>query len=87
MKSQVTVLTKNGGPLTKRIHLAGDRLANDSSGCVMTHGRARRFEIATARQLAELIGGLQDDQAITLGALRPGLADHVALVSEGQRLG
>jgi hypothetical protein len=64
-------LDKDWGPLTKRIHLAGDGLSNDSSSCVMSRGRARRFEFAGARQLADLIGGLRPDQAIALGALRP----------------
>src|SRR6516162_32443 len=59
----LTVITKHGGPLTKRIHLDGDHLSNDSSACVMSRGRAERFQFDTAQQLADLIGSLGPNQA------------------------
>jgi hypothetical protein len=68
----LTVITKIGGPLTKRIHLDGDHLSNDSSACVMSRGRAERFQFDTAQQLADLIGSLGPNQALALGALPPG---------------
>jgi hypothetical protein len=68
----LTIITKRGGPLTKRIHLDGDHLSNDSSACVMSRGRAERFQFGAAQQLADLIGGLGSSQALALGALPPG---------------
>jgi hypothetical protein len=77
----LTLITKHGGPLTKRIHLDGDHLANDSSACVMSRGRAERFQFATAQQLADLIGSLDSSQALALGALPLG-SDQYEVVTK-----
>ena len=73
---ELTVFTKQGGLLTKRISLAEDGAVNsDGSECRMASGTARRAPIAGVPELAALIGSLESDQAITLGALRVGLPD------------
>jgi hypothetical protein len=42
MQSEIVILTKSSGPLTKSIMLDGDgRLKSDGSACVMPSGRAR----------------------------------------------
>ena len=79
------MLTKTGGPLTKRITLSADGTVNsDGSACLMASGNARRMPIANAGQLAALIGSLASNQAIALGRLRPGLADEVRIVTKGK---
>ena len=83
--TEITVLTKSGGPLTKRISLGADgAIKSDGSACVMASGEARRMPIANAEQLAALIGGLAPNQAITLGRLRPGLVDVVQIVTKSR---
>jgi hypothetical protein len=82
----VTVLQKTGGPLTKRISLSLDgRLASDGSACVMSRGIARRHHIDHLTMFADLIGGLESDQAIALGSLRDDLPDSVAVATKGKR--
>jgi hypothetical protein len=82
MRYELTVIAKFDGPLTKRIHLDGDHLANASSACVMSRGRAKRFQFDTAQQLADLIGGQRPNEAIVLGALRGNLPDKVEVVTK-----
>lgn len=75
---EITVFTKSGGPLTKRIQLADDgTLVVDGNACVMTNGKARREKIANIGQLAELIDNLKSIEALALGTLRAGLPDDV----------
>jgi hypothetical protein len=82
---ELTVFTKQGGLLTKRISLAEDGTVNsDGSACRMAKGSARRAPIAGAADLAGLIGSLEQDQAIVLGALRPGLPDEVKVVTKAK---
>jgi hypothetical protein len=86
--TEITLFTKRGGPLTKRIALdANGKLQNDSSACLMTQGTAQRVTIASDRALAELIGGLRSDQATALGRLRPGLPNKVEVVTKRALLG
>jgi hypothetical protein len=82
-KLQVTVFAKRDGPLTKRILLGPNgKVISDGSACVMSRGRARRVELSSARQLADLIGGLGSSEAITLGPLREGLPDEVEVATK-----
>jgi hypothetical protein len=79
----ITLFAKSGGPLTKRISLAKDgTLVSDGSACIMAHGTARRVRIIGANDLGTLIERLQINEAITLGALRVGLADQVQVVTK-----
>jgi hypothetical protein len=83
--SELTLFAKSGGPLTKRISLCVDgSLRSDGSACVMAHGEARRACIAGIADLGALIERLQSNEAIALGALRPGLADPVKVVTKAK---
>src|SRR5271167_3385157 len=80
---QVTVFAKRGGSLTKRISLNPDgTVKSDGSACGMSQGKARRLELSSAQQLADLIGYLGSNEAITLGALREGLPDEVEVATK-----
>lgn len=80
--SEITVLTKDGGPLTKSISLAPDgSIKSDGSACVMGHGTAQRTPITDVNQLASLIGALGPNQAIALGMLRAGLPANVQITT------
>ena len=80
---RLTVFTKSGGPLTKRISLNGDgSIKSDGSACVMVRGVARRIQIDSVGALAELIGELRSDQAIALGALRADLPERVEVTTK-----
>ena len=56
---EITLFTKSGGPLTKRISLTADGLLkSDGSECFMARGTAQRVGIISAKEFAKLIGGL-----------------------------
>lgn len=85
LRTEITMFTKFGGPLTKRITLAEDgSITSDGSACVMARGAARRVKIATVEQLATLIEQLPPNQAIALGTLRSSLPDQVEVVSKAK---
>jgi hypothetical protein len=78
---EITIFTKFGGALTKRISLAADgALKSDGSACVMASGEARRASLASVLELGDLIEQLNPNEAIALGRLRDGLADRVEIV-------
>jgi hypothetical protein len=78
---EITILTKQDGPLTKRISLAPDgAIKADGSACLMSHGRARRAHISSVDALAALLEQLTSNQAIALGALRADLPDEVVVI-------
>jgi hypothetical protein len=80
---EITGFAKSGGVLSKLISLAEDgSLKSDGSGCVMSRGTARRVRLAGIADLADLIEGLRSNEAIALGALRPGLPDQVEIVAK-----
>jgi hypothetical protein len=80
---EITVFTKDGGPLTKRIALARNGAINgDGSTCLIARGSAERARLTDVAALAALIERLRSDQAITLGRLRPGLPDCVEIVTK-----
>jgi hypothetical protein len=81
--TELTVFTKSGGPLTKRISLVPDgSLKSDGSACIMAYGRARRANIASVLDLGALIEQLKPNEAIALGRLRPDLPDRVEVVTK-----
>ncbi len=80
---EITALTKQGGPLTKRISLSADgKLHSDGSACVMSVGRGRRLRFGALTDFADHIGRMAPDEAIALGALRADLPDDVALTTK-----
>jgi hypothetical protein len=79
---QLTVIAKSNGPLTKRISLNPDgTVKSDGSACVMSRGSARRVELSSVKELANLIGSLGSREAITLGTLRDDLPNKVQVVA------
>jgi hypothetical protein len=79
---EIIKFTKSNGPLTKRISLSGDGVKSDGSACTMSRGTAQRIRLTDTHGLAELIGRLQSDEAVTLGVLRPGLPDQVKVITK-----
>jgi hypothetical protein len=85
---EITVFTKSGGPLTKRIWLLADgSVKSDGSACVMSEGVAERAQIVNVEQLATLIKQLAPNQAIALGALRTGLPQRVQVITKARLKG
>src|SRR6516162_7287439 len=83
LRIEFTRLTKNAGPLTKKISLAPDgTLVKDGSACVMKHGTAERVRLAGVDALGALIEALTPSQAIALGALRADLPDRVEITTK-----
>jgi hypothetical protein len=77
---EITVFEKTNGPLTKRITLRDGKIVNDSSGCFMADGTARRVSIASMQDLADLINGLKPNEAYALGRLKDELPDCCKVV-------
>ena len=69
----VTVFTKTPTEtdpttlLSKRISLFGDKVVSDGSACRMMEGKAKTVSAATAKELANVIGGLGSSNALALG--------------------
>jgi hypothetical protein len=83
--TEITILTKTGGPLTKRISLDPDgKMRSDGSACVMSGGSARRASFDNLDAFAASIGGLGSNEAIALGALRDNLPDQVQIVTKAK---
>ena len=80
--AEITVFTKRGGPLTKRIHLVDGKIGNDSSACAMGAGAAKRvsIDLGDMRAFADLINAFGPRQAYAVGRLREGLPDSVRIV-------
>ena len=77
---ELTVFAKANGVLSKRISLNGDgTVKSDGAECAMARGRARRATVADVAELAKLIESLKTNEAISLGMLRPGLPNDVAI--------
>ena len=80
---ELTVFTKDGGPLTKQISLAADgTLIQDKSACVMYRGAAERVTVGGTDGLGALIETLTESQALALGGLRADLPDKVAITTK-----
>src|SRR5215475_5764369 len=85
MTSEITLITKRGPKpiMTKRIFLdEGEALKSDGSQCKMMEGVATRAFAASPRDLANLIAACGPDQAIALGALKPGLPSPATIVTK-----
>jgi DNA polymerase I-like protein with 3'-5' exonuclease and polymerase domains len=83
LEIELTRLTKDGGPLTKRISLSPDgTLVKDGAACVMAHGTAERVRLASVDALGTLIEDLAPSQAIALGTLRTDLPDMVEVATK-----
>jgi hypothetical protein len=80
---EITGFAKANGPLTKRISLGPDgKPVSGGSACVMGAGRACRLPFASIAEFADCIGALDPNEAIALGALRPGLPDQVDIITK-----
>ncbi len=89
MTPEITLITKSGADptLSKRIFLdEAGMLKSDGSQCKMIEGTATRVIAASARDLAGHIAACGPNQAIALGALKPGLASSVTILTK-QNLG
>ena len=79
---EIVVLTSTMGVLTKHISLRDDgTLHSDGSACVMARGTAKRERPNGLPGFATIIGGLGQNEAIALGALRPDLPDNVQVMT------
>ena len=74
---ELTVFSKTGGLLSKRIELIADKVVSDGSACTMARGVAKRVTLGHVGELAALIEALNSSQAIALGSLRDDLPDEV----------
>ncbi len=79
---ELTVFTKIGGPLTKKIMLIADKVVSDGSACTMARGHAKRVTLGHIGELAELIEILTSSQAIALGSLRDDLPDEINILTK-----
>jgi hypothetical protein len=77
---EITVFVRDNGPLSKHIHLASGKIANDTPDCAMTSGNARRVRLADVAELAQLINGLRANKAPSLGRLKAELPDCIRVV-------
>jgi hypothetical protein len=84
---ELTKFKKAGGPLTKRIYLDDDgRVKSDGSACVMAQGTAERVFIHDSMQdLADLINGLSENEALALGRIKAGFDDKVRIVVKAKK--
>jgi hypothetical protein len=83
--TRITKLSPEGQPavISKKITLQPDNtLLTDGSLCQLQFGFAKRIPIADENALRALIGGLQSNQAITLGRLRSELGPEVRIASK-----
>jgi hypothetical protein len=80
---EITVFSKVGGQLTKKISLSEDgKPLSDGAACWMSKGHAMRTAIANLHTLAAVIEDLKPSQAIALGTLRPDLPDEISIISK-----
>jgi putative DNA primase/helicase len=80
---ELTLLTKKGGPLSKRIALGfDDKIRSDGSACLMAKGTARRLTVPDLGALAACFEHMKSTQAIALGALRDGIPDTATITTK-----
>jgi hypothetical protein len=83
MTYELTLFTKANGPLTKRISLGPDgEVKSDGSACTMARGTAERLPLRNIHVLARCIERLESNQALALGAMRPGLPDSMPVTTK-----
>ena len=79
---EITGLASSTGSLIKRIGLSPDgKLVSDGPACVMSCGWAKRVHLSGVVDLSVLIGSLDSNEAIALGALRSNLPDLVEITT------
>jgi hypothetical protein len=66
----VTLFTKIGGPLSKRIELVDGKPVSDASMCRMSQGTAEIIRVPNAGALAERINNASSSTALALGMLK-----------------
>jgi hypothetical protein len=81
---ELTIFANEDAKLTKRIKLDKDGKLDITPATAMSRGTARRVAIGSVHDLAEVIEGLADNEAITLGVLRDELPDRVKVVRADQ---
>jgi hypothetical protein len=83
---EITLFEKEGGPLSKRIHLVDGKIENDDSACRMARGTATRLRIdlGNTAAFAQLISGFTPRQAYALGRIKAGLPDTVPVATNGK---
>jgi len=82
---EITGLASASGPLTKRISLSDTgTLISDGSACIMGRGTAKRLRFGNIGEFANVIGHLQQNEAIALGALHPDLPDAVNVTTQSR---
>ena len=83
---EITVFSKDHGPLTKRISLGADgKIVSDGSACMMASGKAQRARLpGIDDNFAELIARLKSHQGLVLGAPRPDLPDEIPIVTKAR---
>ena len=84
----LTVFTKDGGILTKRLSIdaADGTLVSDKSACKMVSGSAERVTVDGVEGLGALIEGLDETQAIALGGLRADLVSPIGITTKKRLL-
>ena len=79
----ITVFTKQGGIISKRIVLMPDgTVKSDASDCKMWAGCAKRAMPSSAGDLAILLQSVRSEQALALGGLPDGIPDDVQVVTK-----
>ena len=80
---EITLLRKDGGPLTKKISLgADDKPRSDGSACIMARGRASRLRLTNLPDGGDVFERMESCEAIALGAMRADLPDSVDVVTK-----
>ena len=78
-------VTKDRGPLTKRISLGDDgKLVSDASQCQMARGVMERLRLVDWRDFAKLLDQTPRDVAYILGRLHGDIAESVKIVPKGK---
>lgn len=80
----LTIFTKSGGILTKRVFLKDGTVAVDATACLMIEGMAQRISVPGAVELADLMAGLSPQQALAFGKTRDDLPEIVTILSQAK---
>jgi hypothetical protein len=76
----------SAAPLSKEIALAADGSVQSTSHAVLTQGTARRVPVPDIHTLAEIVAGIEPNEALALGRLRSDLPENVKITTRA-RLG
>jgi hypothetical protein len=82
---EITGLTKYNGPLTKCISLSDTSgVVSDGSACRMSQGLAVRIHLSCIGDLGVIIGDMEPNEAIALGALRDDLPPRCEVTTKAR---